>query len=49
VKHLLGTLLWDLTYEHLTRLERLAKDKHSSLLPKSVNYGQKKVLYHWHQ
>jgi hypothetical protein len=27
-----------------TRLERLDRDKHSSLLQKSVNYGQKKVL-----
>ncbi len=27
---------------HKTRLERLARDKHSSLLQKSVNYGQKK-------
>ncbi len=29
----------DLTHKHLTRLERLASDKHSSLLQKSVNYG----------
>ncbi len=27
-----------LTQKHETRLERLAKDKHSSLLQKSVNY-----------
>ena len=26
-----------------TRLERLARDEHSSLLQKSVNYGRKKV------
>ncbi len=26
----------------LSYLERLAKDKHSSLLQKSVNYGRKK-------
>ena len=31
-----------LTLKHSTRLERLAKDKHSSLLRKSVNYGRKK-------
>ncbi len=31
-----------LTDKHYTRLERLAKDKHSSLLRKSVNYGHKK-------
>jgi hypothetical protein len=31
-----------LTSKHETRLERLARDKHSSLLRKSVNYGQKK-------
>ncbi len=30
-----------LTFKHQTRLERLAMDKHSSLLRKSVNYGQK--------
>ncbi len=29
-----------LTHKHQTRLERLAKDKHSSLLRKSVNYGR---------
>jgi len=29
-----------LTSKHYTRLERLAKDKHSSLLRKSVNYGR---------
>ena len=28
-----------LTHKHQTRLERLARDKHSSLLQKSVNYG----------
>jgi hypothetical protein len=26
----------------LTRLEKLARDKHSSVLPKFVNYGRKK-------
>jgi hypothetical protein len=31
-----------LTCKHYTRLERLARDKHSSLLRKSVNYGRKK-------
>ena len=31
-----------LTCKHYTRLERLARDKHSSLLRKSVNYGHKK-------
>jgi hypothetical protein len=31
-----------LTCKHKTRLERLAKDKHSSLLRKYVNYGCKK-------
>jgi hypothetical protein len=31
-----------LTRKHKTRLERLAWDKHSSLLRKLVNYGRKK-------
>ncbi len=31
-----------LTHKHKTRLGRLARDKHSSLLRKSVNYGRKK-------
>ncbi len=31
-----------LTRKHQTRLERLARDKHSSLIRKSVNYGCKK-------
>jgi hypothetical protein len=31
-----------LTRKYWTRLERLAKDKHSSLLQKSINYGCKK-------
>ncbi len=31
-----------LTQKHYTRLERLARDKHSSLLRKSVTYGRKK-------
>jgi hypothetical protein len=30
-----------LTCKHKIRLERLALDKHSSLLEKSINYGQK--------
>jgi hypothetical protein len=30
-----------LTHKHQTRLERLAKDKHSSLLRTLVNYGRK--------
>jgi hypothetical protein len=29
--------------KYKTRLERLAKDKHSSLLQKLINYGHKKV------
>ncbi len=37
-----STLGWapGFTHKHQTRLERLAKDKHSSLLRKSVNYGR---------
>ncbi len=31
-----------LTCNHYTRMDRLARDKHSSLLRKFVNYGQKK-------
>ncbi len=31
-----------LTHRHQTRLERLARNKHTSLLRKSVNYGRKK-------
>jgi hypothetical protein len=31
-----------LTHKYLTRLEKLARDKHSSLLQKSVNYDHKK-------
>jgi hypothetical protein len=31
-----------LTSKHWARLERLARDKHSSLLQKTVNYGRKK-------
>ncbi len=30
-----------LNRKHYTRLERLAKDKHSSLIQKSVSYGRK--------
>ncbi len=33
----------NLISSHYSRLERLARDKHSSLLRKSLNYGQKKV------
>jgi hypothetical protein len=29
----------------LTRLERRARDKHSSLLRKSINYGRKKFYF----
>ncbi len=47
-----------LTRKNLTRLERLARDKHPSLLRKSVNYDHKKFYstgsrmlrqfpYHW--
>jgi hypothetical protein len=32
-----------LTNKHSNRLEKLARDKHSSLLQKSVNYGCKKL------
>jgi hypothetical protein len=31
-----------LTRKHLTKLERLGRGKHSSLLQKSTNYGRKK-------
>ncbi len=34
--------LYHKTYYGCNRLERLAKDKHSSLLRKSVNYGRSK-------
>jgi hypothetical protein len=37
-----STGLCGLTRKHYTRLERLARDKHSSLLRKSVNYISKK-------
>jgi hypothetical protein len=33
-----------LTNKHKTRLERLARDKHSSLLQKLVKYGQKSFI-----
>jgi len=33
-----------LTYKHLNKRERLARDKHSSLLQKSVNYGQNRFI-----
>jgi hypothetical protein len=32
------------THKHATRLERLARDKHSSLLRKFVIYGRKKCF-----
>ncbi len=32
----------ELTRKHQTRLERFTREKHSSLLQKSVNYGRKK-------
>jgi hypothetical protein len=38
---LLSTVAPGLTHKHWARLERLAKDKHSSLLQKSINYGRK--------
>jgi hypothetical protein len=34
----------DLTHKHLTRMERLAKDKQSSLLPKSVITDKKSFI-----
>ncbi len=45
VEHLKGASLRlapDLSHKHLTRLEKLARDKHSSLIRKFVNYGWKK-------
>ncbi len=33
-----------LARKHLTKLERLARDKHSSLLQKIVNYGVKSFM-----
>jgi hypothetical protein len=33
-----------LTHKHYTRLEKLAREKHSSFLQKSVNYGQKSFI-----
>ncbi len=38
-EQILGSLF---THKHYTRLQRLARDKHSSLLRKSVNYDRKK-------
>ncbi len=32
------------THKHQTRLEKLARDKHSSLIKKSANYGQKSFI-----
>ncbi len=37
----------DLTYKDQTRPERLARDKHSSLIRTSVNYGPKKFYNIW--
>jgi hypothetical protein len=34
--------LLDLAHKHKTRLAKLARDKHSSLLRTFVNYGRKK-------
>ncbi len=45
----LGQALSGLILKHLTKLERLAMDKHSSLLQKLVNYGHKKVLIVGHR
>ncbi len=46
MEHLSGGPLWAIvpgkTHKHKTRMERLAKDKHSSLLQKFVTYGRKK-------
>jgi hypothetical protein len=33
-----------LTHKHKIRLERAARDKHSNLLQKSVNYGVKSFI-----
>jgi len=33
-----------LIHKHFTMLERLARDKHASLLRKSVNYGSKSCI-----
>jgi hypothetical protein len=45
VEHLTRTLHLEystsLTLKHLTKLEKLARDKHSSLLRRFVNYGKK--------
>ncbi len=45
MEHLKRCFTWlglGLAYKQQTRLERFARNKHSSLLRKSVNYGQKK-------
>jgi hypothetical protein len=34
----------DLTRKHYTRLEKLARDIHSNLLQKYLNYGQKMFI-----
>jgi hypothetical protein len=38
---------YGLAHEHKTKLERLAKDKHYSLLEKLVNYDHKKLYNIW--
>jgi hypothetical protein len=38
----LSEVIYGLTRKRLTRLERLARDKHSSFLKTLVNYGRKK-------
>ncbi len=43
MEHLKGaSLRSSFTREHQTRLEKLARDKHSSLLQKFITYGRKK-------
>ncbi len=42
VEHLKGRVGTGLTCKHYTRVERLARDKHFTLLRKSVNYGRNK-------
>jgi hypothetical protein len=47
VKHLSGALLLEatgLTHKNYTRLAKLARDKHLSLLRKFINYGQKSFV-----
>jgi hypothetical protein len=52
VKHLSGVRSWVSSWPNprtLTRLERPARGKHSSLLIKLTNYGRKKFLQQWVQ